>query len=303
MGNLAYSPLISSPKEAYDDLLAWDELYKTLPKLYWFCDKFAANVTEILPGELIGIAARTGNGKTAILLAQAYHTAKQLLAQRKELSNFVCYFTWDQPKEELEKRLRRAMVADGRQYESMPRTELPLWMVGKGIMDERENGHARTLLTVDVIEKTLEEIMRWNKKPSLLLVDYLQRIPARSDDDRMNAVMRVSNALSDFAARYNVPVIAAIQASRETDRQMDKTPLLGSGRWSAEIEDMCHKYIGVWRPATSEKPGTPIDVAGKPFMTDDKLMKCVKWKDREGVANVPFAFAFDMTTLKAGDYA
>jgi len=29
-------------------------------------------------------------------------------------------------------------------------------------------------------------------------------------------------------------------------------------------------------------------------------MKCIKWKDREGAANVPFAFPFDMVTLKAG---
>lgn len=302
MANLAHSQLISSPTEAYHDLLAWDELYKTLPKVTWFCDTLARNVTEILPGEMVGVLARTGNGKTSFLLAQAYHTAKQLMAQKNDLNSFVCYFTWDQPKEALEKRLRRAMLADAAKYSLTPRMELPVWFVGKGIMDARENGHTRTLLTVDVIEKTLDEIMSWAKKPALLMIDYLQRIPSRSDDDKMNQVMRVANALSDFTARYNVPVIVASQASRETDRQMDKTPVMGGSRWSAEFEDMLDTLIGAWRPTTSEKPGTLIDVGGKPFATDDKLMKCIKWKDREGAANVPFAFPFDMVTLKAGDY-
>jgi len=302
MGNLASSAFISSPAEAFKDLAAWDELYKTLPKVFWFNDTLARNVTEILPGELVGIMGRTGNGKTSFLLAQAYHQAKRLRVRGEELSNAVCYFTWDQPKEELEKRLRRAMIADGEAYGLAQRMALPLWFVGKGIMDARENGHKRMPLTVEVVEQTLNEIMKWDKKPSLLLVDYLQRVPARSGDDKMNQVMRVSNALSDFAAEYNVPVIVGTQATRDTDKQMDKTPTLGGSRWSAEFEDMVHKLIALWRPATTEKPGTPIDVNGKPYSTDEKLMKCIKWKDREGAANVPFAFPFDMVTLKAGDY-
>jgi replicative DNA helicase len=302
MGNLATSTFISSPAEAFKDLAAWDELYKTLPKVFWFNTVLAANVTEILPGELVGVMGRTGNGKTSFLLAQAYHQAKRLRAEQEELTNAVCYFTWDQPKEKLEQRLRRAMVADGEPYHLTQRMALPLWFVGKGLMDARENGHARMPLTVEVVEQTLNEIMKWDKKPSLLLVDYLQRIPARSGDDKMNQVMRVSNALSDFAAEYNVPVIVGTQATRDTDKQLDKTPALGGSRWSAEFEDMVDKLIALWRPSTSEKPGTPIDVNGKPYMTDEKLMKCTKWKDREGAANVSFAFPFDMVTLKAGDY-
>lgn len=297
---------ISSPAEAYKDLQEWEKLYATLPKVFWFNETLARNVTELLPGEMCGVMARTGNGKTAFCLAEAYHEAKHLLAQRKDGTHFVCYVTLDQPKEELEKRLRRAMQADKGKYGLMPRMELPLWFVGKGIMDAREAGYQRIPLTVDVIEQTLRDIMAFNKetekKPSLLIVDYLQRIPARSDDDRMNAVMRVSNALSDFGSMYNVPVLVASQAGRDTDKQLDKTPLLGSSRWSAEFEDMVHKMIALWRPATSEKRGSTIDVNGRPMLVDDLLMKAIKWKDRAGVSNVAMAFPFDMDTLKAGDY-
>jgi len=58
--------------------------------------------------------------------------------------------------------------------------------------------------------------------------------------------------------------------------------------------------IGVWRPTTSEKPARRCDVAGRLYQTDELLMKMIKWKDREGAANVPFAFPFDMVTLKRG---
>lgn len=296
------SALISSPVEAFHDLLAWDELYKTLTKVFWFNDTLARNVTEILPGEMVGVLARTGNGKTSVLLAQAYHQAKQLLTQKKDISNFVCYFTWDQPKEELEKRVRRAMQADGLAYTQATRMQLPLWMVGKGLIDAREDNYQRTLLTVDVVEKMLEQIMSWDKKPSLLCIDYLQRVPAKSDKDKTDQVMRVANALSDFGARYNVPLIVASQAVRETDKQQDKTPTLGGSRWSAEFEDMCHKLLALWRPITSEKAKTPIDVNGKPYLADENLIKMTKWKDREGAAHVSFAFSMDMVTLKAGDY-
>lgn len=306
MGNVVagFSHFVSSPAESYKDLQDWEQLYATLPKVFWFAPALAANVTEVVGGEMVGVIGRTGNGKTSVLLAQAYHQAKQLLAQGKDLENVVCYFTWDQPKEMLEKRIRRAMQADETKYNLVPRMELPLWFVGKGIMDARENGHARVPLTVELIEKTLDYIMGKDreKKPSLLLVDYLQRVPGRNEDDRMNAVMRVSNLLSDFAARYNVPVIVGSQAARATDNQTDKTPQLGGSRWSAEFEDMVDKLIALWRPATSEKPGMAIDVGGKPYLTDEKLMKCIKWKDREGAANVPFAFPFDVTTLRAGEY-
>lgn len=297
---------ISSPAESYADLQEWEALYKTLPKVYWFTDALARNVTELVPGEMCGVMARTGNGKTSFCLAEAYHEAKNLLALKKDTTHFVCYFTWDQPKEMLEKRLRRAMSADKGKYGLTPRIELPLWFVGKGIMDAREANYIRMPLTVDVVEQTLRDIMAFdkttNKKPSLLIVDYLQRIPSRTDDERMNAVMRVSNALSDFASLYNVPVIVASQAGRDTDRQLDKTPLLGSSRWSAEFEDMVDKMLALWRPVTSEKRGTPIDVDGRPFVVDDNLMKVIKWKDREGIANKPFAFSFNMETLQAGDY-
>jgi replicative DNA helicase len=303
VGNVATSHYISSPAESYKDLEAWEELYQTLPKVYWFNNTLAKYVSELVPGEMVGVLGRTGNGKTSLLLAQAYHQAKQLLAQRKELENVVVYFTWDQPKEMLEKRMRRAMQSDGA-YGLIPRMTLPLWFVGKGIMDGRENGDHRKPLTVDGIERTLDEIMGKDKKqkPSLLLVDYLQRVPGRNNDDKMNAVMRVSNLLSDFASDYNVPTIVGSQVTRDTDKQMDKTPTLGSSRWSAEFEDMVDKLLALWRPATTEKPGMAIDVAGKPYMTDEKLMKITKWKDREGIANQSFAFPFDMTTLHAGDY-
>jgi replicative DNA helicase len=303
MGNVATSHYISSPAESYKDLEAWETLYQTLPKVYWFNNALAKHVSELVPGEMVGVLGRTGNGKTSLLLAQAYHQAKQLLAQRKELENVVVYFTWDQPKEMLEKRLRRAMQADG-PYGLIPRMELPLWFVGKGIMDGRENGDHRKPLTVDGIERTLDEIMGKDKKqkPSLLLVDYLQRVPGRNNDDKMNAVMRVSNLLSDFASDYNVPTIVGSQVTRDTDKQTDKTPTLGSSRWSAEFEDMVDKLLALWRPETTEKPNMAIDVAGKPYTTDEKLMKVTKWKDREGMANQSFAFPFDMTTLKAGDY-
>lgn len=297
---------ISSPAESYADLQEWEKLYKTLPKVFWFNETLAANVTELVPGEMCGVMARTGNGKTSFCLAEAYHEAKHLLAQKKDLSNFVCYFTWDQPKEELEKRLRRAMQADKGKYGLTPRIELPLWFVGKGIMDAREANFQRMPLTVEVVEQTLKDIMTFDKetdkKPSLLIVDYLQRVPARSDDDRMNAVMRVANSLSDFASMYNVPVIVASQAGRDTDKQLDKTPMLGASRWSAEFEDMVHKLLALWRPVTTEKPGSMIDVGDRPYQVDDTLMKIIKWKDREGAANVQMAFPFDMATLKAGDY-
>jgi replicative DNA helicase len=198
------------------------------------------------------------------------------------------------------------MQADKGKYGLTPRMELPLWFVGKGIMDARESGYQRIPLTVEVMEQTLNEIVQFDKqtekKPSLLIVDYLQRVQGKNEDDISNQVRRIANALSDFASTYNVPVLIGAQAGRDTDRQLDKTPLMGSSRHSAEFEDMVDKLLAIWRPVTSEKRGSAIDVAGRPYVVDDDLMKVVKWKDREGAANVPFAFPFNMETLKSGEY-
>lgn len=71
----------------------------------------------------------------------------------------------------------------------------------------------------------------------LILLDYLQKTkPSRNRDTRTYEIAQVSEGLKEIAKELNLPVIAAAQLSRDSDKEKTRTPRLSDFRDSGSIE-------------------------------------------------------------------
>lgn len=298
---------VLSPAEAFAARREADEFERTAPKLYWCNETLAKVMSPMMLGDFVGILGYTGNGKTSVALAQAYFEARKLMRDRKDTTHSVSYYTWDQPAETLEAKIEKMLLRDlnllPQQYTLAHRMQLPLWWGGKNKRNQRKSQYRIPPLSLEMMDEVLNEIVGAEKTPALVVIDYVQRVPLEKAADRADTVLRVAEKLADFAARRDVTMIMTIQAARTVLSRQDKTPLIHEAQWSSGIEQSCDKMFSLWRPATSEKTGDPIDCGelGK-RATDSELMKGKVLKDRGSETNLDFAFPFNMAEMKIGDY-
>lgn len=297
---------ILSPAEAFDARREADDWERNAPKLYWCNETLGRVLSPMLMGEFVGMMGYTGNGKTAVALAQAYFEARKLLRDGMDTKSSVAYYTWDQPAETLEKKIEKMLLRDLKlmpeQYKRIHRMQLPLWWGGKNKRNQRRTNYRVPPLTLELIDEVLDEICGAEKKPALVVVDYVQRIPLQRESERADMVLRVAEKLADFASRRDVTMIMTIQAARAVMNRQNKIPMIHEAQWSSGIEQSCDKLIALWRPATTEKEGTPITIDNQTYTVSQELMTGCVWKDREGMTNREFAFSYDMARSMIGDY-
>lgn len=298
---------VLSPAEAFAARREADEFERTAPKLYWCNQTLASVLSPMNLGEFVGVMGFTGNGKTTFALAQAYFEARKLMRDKKDATHSVAFYSWDQPAEKLEAKIEKMLLRDlniiPAQYTMSHRTQLPLWWGGKNKRNQRNSQYRIPPLTLELIDDVLNEILGADKTPALVVIDYVQRVPLEKSSDRSDTVLRAAEKLADFGARRDVTMIMTIQAARSVLSRQDKTPLIHEGQWSSGIEQSCDKLISLWRPETSEPPGTPIE-CGKQGRraTDSELIKGKVLKDRDGETNVDFAFPLNVPEMRIGDY-
>lgn len=297
---------VLSPAEAFKARREADEFERTAPKLYWCNETLGKVLSPMLPGEVVGIMGYTGNGKTSLALAQAYFQARKLMRDGMDTKSSVAYYTWDQPAEALETRIEKMLLRDlnlmPAQYELKHRMALPLWWGGKNKRNQRKSNYKLPPLTLEMIDDVLNEIVGSEKKPALVVIDYVQRVPLDKASDRADTVLRAAEKLVDCAARLDVTMIMTVQAARTVMSRQNKTPLIHEAQWSSGIEQGMDKFMAVWRPVTSEKLGEPLRYADTVRTIDQQLMCGTAWKDRGAETNKEFMFPFDMAEMRIGDY-
>lgn len=309
---------VITPEEAYAGARWQEQRYATLPKVNWCTQAMQDNVTPLVPGELGGVVGYSGDAKTMWGLAQAYHTAKEILAAKKDLTHRVIYYTWDQPAELLEMKLermirhdrafRRNIPIDQVKYGIADRIALPLWFAGKSAkknIEQRQGERPVKIpeLTVERIGDVLDYICdKGQKEIGLLIADYAQRISTNKRENRFEMVLRVAELLGDFVTTRSVPGIVLLQSGRDVKGRADKTPHINDIQDSSGLEKVLDKGWGQWVPSNTEREGTLIQVGKLQIPTVRGLVKCNKFKDREGAANVEFAYMFDFATGRIGDY-
>ncbi|HXG36261.1 MAG TPA: replicative DNA helicase [Dehalococcoidia bacterium] len=196
--------------------------------------------------DLIIVAARTGLGKTSLLL----NLARNAAARQKAT---VALFSLEMATEQLVQRLL-AMESG-----------VDSAKIGAGILSDRDErlisqavGRlADTAIFID--DSPLLSVPEMRAKArrlqaerglDLLVVDYLQLMqPGMRVENRVQEVSYISRSLKAIARDLDVPVVAAAQLSRAADTRATHVPQLSDLRESGSIEQDADVVMFVYREA------------------------------------------------------
>lgn len=234
-----------------------DELQKTGSGMRGVKSGFI-DLDNVLSGmqkaNLLILAARPGQGKTAIMLNIA-----QNIAVTQKLP--IGIFSLEMSKEELVDRL---LIAQ---------SDVDAWKLKTGRLSEDDFSKLSVamgelaeapIFIDDTPGLSLTEMrskarrLQMEHNISLIIVDYLQLVdPGKRYDNRVQEVSMVSQALKNLARELNVPVLAASQLSRAVEHRGEKKPQLADLRESGAIEQDADVVMFLYRP-DSEYTGTHI---------------------------------------------
>jgi replicative DNA helicase len=210
-------------------------------------------LSGLQPSELIILAARPSQGKTALALNLAEN-----IAIRAGLP--VALFSLEMSKESLLQRLVASVAqVDAHKFRSghlsredwRRMTEAlgtisasPLWVDDAGSISVLEIGAKARRLKKD-------------KGLSLLIVDYLQLITARGrTNSRQEEVASISRGLKGLAKELGIPVLVLSQLTRAPERE-ERGPQLSDLRESGAIEQDADVVMFIYRPNFFNLNATP----------------------------------------------
>ncbi len=225
-----------------------DELHRSGAGLRGVRTGFA-DLDNLLSGmqkaNLIILAARPGQGKTAIMLNMALHAA---VVDKVP----VGIFSLEMSKEEL---VDRFLVSQA---------DVDAWRLKTGKLTEDDftklsNAMGQLadapLFIDDTPGLSLLEMrskarrLQLEHKVGLIVVDYLQLVdPGRRFESRVQEVALISQALKNLARELNIPVLSASQLSRAVEQRGEKKPQLSDLRESGTIEQDADVVMFLYRP-------------------------------------------------------
>jgi replicative DNA helicase len=226
------------------------------------------------PSELVILAARPSQGKTALALNFAQNIAL-------DAGLPVAIFSLEMSKESLLQRLVSSVGRiDGQAFrrgriDKASREEMkdalqrigaaPLWIDDSGSISVLEIGAKARRLQRDM-------------PLSLLVVDYLQLITARGRfGNRQEEVASISRGLKGLAKELKIPVLVLSQLTRAPERE-DRGPQLSDLRESGAIEQDADVVMFIYRPhffkvgaAPEEREETELIIAKQRNGPTDKV--------------------------------
>ena len=195
-------------------------------------------------GDLVVVAARTGVGKSSLLLNFARNVA---VGQR----GTVAFFALEMSGEQLAMRLLSSEA-------DVDSTRLRLGMHTEA--EEARIMHAIGALAEanvfidDSAVLTVPEVRAKARRLQseygldLVIVDYLQLLHgAGRSDTRANEIGAITRALKELARELSVPVIAAAQLSRAVESRTPHIPMLSDLRESGSIEQDADVVMFIYR--------------------------------------------------------
>lgn len=250
-------------------------------------------------GNVITIIARPGHGKTSVAAHLAKAAAAQIIKHGDPEHEAVVYVTLEQTVEEMnvffqadaEYGITDVMSGEISQEivlrKAMERASLPIWVVGETGLDV-ERPHNR--LTINAIYETLQNMRAvYGIIIKNLYLDYIQIVPTENGTERVQQVTEGIIRAKELARALRCPITLCAQASREVDKQQEQIPTLGSSGWSAAMEHVSSKMLGLWRPILTHKAGKVVSVENRKYTITQQLLIMKMLKQRYGPAGRVFA--------------
>lgn len=201
-------------------------------------------LSGLQPSNLVILAARPGQGKTAMVINMAQNIA---VTQK----NPVGIFSLEMSQEELVDRLL------------VGQADVDAWRLKTGKLSESDftklsqamGELADAPIFIDdspglsILEmRTKARRLQMEHGIKLLIVDYLQLAdPGRRYDSRVQEVAIVSQGLKNLARELKIPVLAVSQLSRAVEHRGEKRPQLADLRESGAIEQDADVVMFLYR--------------------------------------------------------
>jgi replicative DNA helicase len=204
------------------------------------------NLGGMNPTDLIIIAARTGVGKTALMLNIARNAA---VGQSAKVAIFSLEMGGEQLAQRLlagESRVNSAHLRLGMHNE----VEEGRIMHAHGILSEAEIYIDDSAgLTIPSLRSKLMRLKREKGRLDLVLLDYLQLVQGNRTDNRVQEISYITRNLKEIARELEVPLIAGSQLSRATEQRNTHIPMLSDLRESGSIEQDADVVLFIYREA------------------------------------------------------
>lgn len=205
-------------------------------------------------GALYVVAARPGNGKTALMMQLAHHAARTG-------AGTIAVFSLEMPAVRLSDRLIASLSGiSSNELRMARRGEMRL----SPVMLERITAQAANLANLplryfDNPAVTLSQLARElrmlksREGLALLCVDYLQLINVPGVLEDVKRLSDISRTLKLLARELEIPVVALSQLSRAVESRQDRHPMLSDLRSSGSIEQDADAVLMLYRGAYYDK--------------------------------------------------
>jgi len=237
--------------------------------------------------DLVIVAARPGQGKTALALSITYNTSVK--------GDVPCaWFSLEMDGTQLVRRL--ASIDSGLNHEKIRKGETTKeedMMIGQSI-EKISNSKIfiedKAAINVRDI-RTRASLLKKRHKIKFIIVDYLQLMKGldAKNKSRENIVSEISRSLKEVAKELEMPVIALCQLSREVEKRPDKLPQLSDLRESGAIEQDADEVIFLMRPEYY-KMTEPVNIEGKEYDVNGLTIVSIAKNRHGGTKNIALNF-------------
>lgn len=185
------------------------------------------------PSDLLILAGRPGQGKTAMMLTIAHNAA--LLHKKR-----VAIFSLEMSNEQVVQRLiAQETGIDSQRLRTGKLTEddWPVFTHAIETLSETRIFLDDTPSLTPLQLRTKCRRLHMEYGIDLVILDYLQLMTGETrSDNRVQEVSYISRSLKQLARELNVPLLAAAQLSRAVEQRADKEPQLSDLRESGSLE-------------------------------------------------------------------
>jgi len=206
------------------------------------------------PSDLLILAGRPSMGKTALATNMAFNAAKAYYESGGEHGAPVAFFSLEMSAEQLATRILSEQT--GIQSEKLRRGDISdddfthqIVPVSKQLQQIPFFIDDTGAISIALLRSRARRLKR-TANIGLIVVDYLQLVrgsSSRRNDNRVQEISEVTQALKALAKDLNVPVLALSQLSRAVEQRDDKRPQLADLRESGAIEQDADVVMFVFR--------------------------------------------------------
>ncbi|MBK9496840.1 MAG: hypothetical protein IPO08_20505 [Xanthomonadales bacterium] len=306
-----YRSLIHTPADLAVEFIDYARKIKSNPGISWGVASMDKVMIPMRPGDVVGVIARPGHGKSTTAAYLARHIGKQL-AESGDKDKCVVYVTFEQSIEEIESMFEidgnsgydLSDVAWGRAdidamiRSSVKRLSLPVVLIGKSQSRRKQTPR----MTVDNVYKALASLeVDYGVKPVLVILDYIQIIPVENARDRITQVGEAIVRSKELAIDIGAPILFCVQAGRKVDDYGEKIPTASDCQWASAIEQTADKLIGIWRPVLTEDKDAVLSIEGREVKITQNLFIARLLKQRMAQAGHTFVLNFAPQYVRLSD--